>query len=57
MEAFQSLTTVDLLVSLEEVLLNETHVALIASEGSFTWNETHEIVTVIELHYPDVHLC
>lgn len=55
MEVFQSLTAVDLLVSLEEVLLNETHVALIASEGSFTWNETHEIDTVIELHYPDVH--
>ena len=55
MEVFQSLTTVDLLVSLEEVLLNETHVALTASEGSFTWNETHKIDTVIELHYPNVH--
>lgn len=33
---FSSLTTVDFLVSLEEVLLNETHVALTASEGSFT---------------------
>lgn len=31
-----SLTTVDFLVSLEEVFLNKTHVALAASEGSFT---------------------
>lgn len=30
------LTTVDFLVSLEKVLLNETHVALSASKGSFT---------------------
>lgn len=32
----KSLTTVDFLVPLEKILLNETHVALIASEGSFT---------------------
>lgn len=33
---FLILTTVDFLMSLEEVLLNETHVALTASKGSFT---------------------
>lgn len=39
------LTTVDLLVSLEEVLLDETHAALTALEGPLAWkqaqNRTH----------------
>lgn len=34
------LTAVDLLVSLEEVLLDETHAALTALEGSLTWKQT-----------------
>lgn len=34
------LTAVDLLVSLEEVLLDETHAALTALEGSLAWKQT-----------------
>lgn len=38
------LTTVDLLVSLQEVLLDETHAALAALEGSLTWKQSHHEV-------------
>lgn len=38
------LTAVDLLVSLQEVLLDETHAALTALEGSLAWKQTHHEV-------------
>lgn len=38
------LTTVDLLVSLQEVLLDETHAALAALERSLSWEGAHQRV-------------
>lgn len=44
------LTTVDLLVSLEEVLLDETHAALTALEGSLAWKTQHKSTRVTRGH-------
>lgn len=44
------LTTVDLLVSLQEVLLDETHAALAALERSLAWKQTHQRVQARTFH-------